>query len=149
MTTFIGKYEAKADVKGRVFVPSTYRKLLPEGKNERVVLRKDADNDCLIVFPEQVWNAKVEDLKSRLNQWDATDQLILMHFVSEAEWLDIDSQGRVLLSKKNLQAIGLESTEVLFVGMDDRFAIWSKANYEQNKLSSNDFAALLRERMVK
>jgi MraZ protein len=149
MSTFIGKYEAKADVKGRVFIPSGYRKLLPEGKNDHVVLRKDADNDCLIVFPEQVWNAKVEDLKSNLDEWDATDQLLLMQFVSDAEWLDIDSQGRVLLSKKNLQAIGVENAEVLFVGMNDRFAIWSKAKYEQIKLSSTDFAALLRERMMK
>jgi len=28
MSTFIGKYEAKADVKGRIFIPSAYRKLL-------------------------------------------------------------------------------------------------------------------------
>ena len=35
MSTFIGKYEAKADVKGRIFIPSTYRKLLPQDQRER------------------------------------------------------------------------------------------------------------------
>lgn len=149
MSTFIGKYEAKADVKGRIFIPSAYRKLLPNGEKERVVMRKDAENDCLVLFPEQVWNEKVEDFKSRLDEWNPVDQLLLMQFVSDAEWLDIDSQGRVLISKKNLQAIGVENAEVLFVGMIDRFAVWSKTRYEKAKLSSSDFATLLKERMMK
>ena len=149
MSTFIGKYEVKADVKGRIFIPSTYRKLLPDSEKERVVIRKDADNDCMILFPEHVWNQKVDELKSKLDEWNPVDQLILMQFMSDAEWLDIDSQGRVLLSKRNLQAIGVENSEVLFVGLVDRVAIWSKTRYEQSKLSSSDFSKLLKERMMK
>ena len=56
MSTFIGKYEAKADVKGRVFIPSTYRKLLPGGERDRIVMQRDTENDCLILYPEQVLN---------------------------------------------------------------------------------------------
>ena len=149
MSTFIGKYEVKADVKGRIFIPSAYRKLLPDGERERVVMRKDAENDCMVLYPEQVWNEKVADFKSRLDEWNPVEQLLLMQFVSDAEWLDIDSQGRVLISKKNLQVIGVENSEVLFVGMIDRFAVWSKTRYEQAKMSSTDFAALLKEKMKK
>lgn len=149
MSTFIGKYEAKADVKGRIFIPSNYRKLLPDAEKERVVMRKDAENDCLIVYPEHVWTEMVGEFKSKLDEWNPADQLLLMQFVSDAEWLDIDSQGRVLISKKNLQLIAVENAEVLFVGMLDRFAVWSKARYEQNKMSPTDFAALLKERMMK
>jgi MraZ protein len=149
MSTFIGKYEAKADVKGRIFIPSAYRKLLPADERGRVVLRKDAEADCLIIYPEHVWTAMLEDLKLKLDEWNPVDQLLLMQFVSDAEWLDIDSQGRVLISKKNLQAIHVENAEVLFVGMIDRFAVWSKSRYEQSKMSSADFASLLKERMMK
>jgi MraZ protein len=148
MSTFIGKYEARADVKGRIFIPSAYRKLLPDGERERIVMRRDAENDCMVLFPEHVWNEKVKDLKSKLDEWNPTDQLLLMQFVSDAEWLDIDSQGRVLISKKNLQTIGIENSEVLFVGMIDRFAVWSKARYELVKLPSANFAALLKEKMA-
>jgi MraZ protein len=149
MSTFIGKYEAKADVKGRVFIPSSYRKLLPDGAKERVVMRKDAENDCLVVFPEHVWNAKVEDFKSKLDEWNSVDQLLLMQFVSDAEWLDIDSQGRILISKKNMQTIGVENSDFMFVGMIDRFSIWSKTKYDQARMSPTDFSALLKERMLK
>ena len=149
MSTFIGKYEAKADIKGRIFIPSAYRKLLPDGERERIVMRKDAENDCMILFPEHVWTKKVEDFKSKLDEWNPQDQLLLMQFVSDAEWLDIESQGRVLISKKNLQTIGIENSEVLFVGMIDRFAVWSKSRYEQVKISPSDFAAMLKEKMMR
>ena len=148
MSTFIGKHEAKADVKGRIFIPSSYRKLLPESEKERVVLRKDTENECFVLYPESVWTKKVEDFKSKLDEWNPTDQLLLMQFVSDAEWLDIDSQGRVLISKKNLLIIGVENSEVLFVGMIDRFAIWSKTRYELAKIPGVDFAKLLKERMM-
>lgn len=149
MSTFIGKYEAKADVKGRIFIPSTYRKLLPEGEKERIVMRKDAENDCMILYPEHVWNNKVEQLKATLDEWNPIDQMILMQFVSDAEWLDIDAQGRILIAKRHLQSIAIESPEVLFVGMSDRFAVWSKTRYEQCKIPQTDFAKLLKERMMK
>ena len=149
MSTFIGKYEAKADVKGRIFIPSAYRKLLPDGEREKVVMRRDAENECMILYPEHVWNAKVEQLKATLDEWNPADQMLLMQFVADAEWLDIDSQGRVLISKRHLQSIQVENNEVLFTGMNDRFAVWSRSRYEQTLLPQNDFARRLSERMMK
>ena len=112
-------------------------------------MRKDADNDCLVLYPESVWNKKLDDFKSKLDEWNADDQLLLMQFVSDAEWLEIDSQGRVLISKKYLQLIGIENSEVLFVGMMDRFAVWGKSKFESVKLTPVDFAARLKEKMTK
>lgn len=149
MSTFIGKYEAKSDVKGRVFIPSGYRKLLSMERNERIVIRKDPDNECIIFFPEEVWNKKVNELRSNLDEWNPEDQMILLRFTEDAEWLDIDSQGRVLLSKKNQQAICLENSEVLFIGLVDRFAIWSKKHYEEVRMSPTDLATKLKEKMIR
>ena len=148
MSTFIGKYDAKADVKGRIFIPSVYRKVLRDGEKDRLVMRKDADNDCLVLYPESVWNKKIEELKLNLDEWDAGDQLLLMQFVSDAEWLDIDSQGRVLISKKYLDLIGIENNEVMFMGMMDRFAVWGRQRYEEVKVPAGDFAKRLREKMT-
>lgn len=149
MSTFIGKYEAKADIKGRIFIPSNYRKLLSNDERERIVVRKDADNDCIVFYPEHVWNKKLEDFQANLDEWNPDDQMLLLRFTEDAEWLDIDSQGRILLSKKNQQAIGLEDNEVLFIGAIDRFSLWSKARYEQVRLSQTDLATRLKEKMMK
>lgn len=149
MSTFIGKYEAKADNKGRVFIPASYRKLLAEGERDRVVMRRDAHNECLVMYPLSAWNAKVEALKSNLDEWNPEDELLLMQFVSEAEFLDIDTQGRVLISKKHMQSIAIDSTDMLFVGMSDRFAVWAKSTFEANKMPTADFAAKLKNRMMR
>ncbi len=149
MLNFIGKQEAKADIKGRIFIPSTYRKLLPEGEKERVVMRRDPENDYLVLYPVTVWNNMVQNLKSNLDEWNPDDQLLLMQFVSDAEWLDIDSQGRILLSKRHLQSIAVDGNDMLFVGLLDRIAVWSKARYEASMAAKTDFSARLKSKMMK
>ncbi len=148
MTNYIGNIEAKLDTKGRVFIPASYRKLLPENEKERVVMRKDPTHKCLTIYPESVWAEKLASFKASLDEWNPTDQLLLMQYVSDAEVLDIDSQGRILLQKKYLELIQVES-EVLFVGAIDRFCIWSKTEYESAKLSTEEFARLMNERMTR
>ena len=130
MKTFLGKIEAKIDVKGRVFVPSVFRKVFSEEDRERVVVRMEADEKYLVVYPESVWNRQVLDLQSKLNEWDPEDQMLLMQFVGDAEVLEFDAQGRVLMPKRLQVRMGLES-EVVFVGMVDRIAMWNKSMYEE------------------
>ena len=130
MKTFLGKIDAKLDAKGRVFVPSVFRKVLSEEERERVVVRMEADERYLVVYPEGVWNRQVVELQSKLNEWDPEDQMLLMQFVGDAEVLEFDAQGRVLLPKRLQVRMGLES-EVVFVGMVDKIAMWSKSMYEE------------------
>ena len=130
MKTFLGKIDAKLDAKGRVFVPSVFRKVLSEEERERIVVRMEADEKYLLVYPESVWNRQVVELQSKLNEWDPEDQMLLMQFVGDAEVLEFDAQGRVLLPKRLQVRMGLES-EIVFVGMVDRIALWSKSLYEE------------------
>ena len=130
MKTFLGKIDAKLDAKGRVFVPSVFRKVLSEEERECVVVRMEADEKYLVVYPESVWNRQVVELQSKLNEWDPDDQMLLMQFVGDAEVLEFDAQGRVLLPKRLQVRMGLES-EVVFVGMVDKIAMWSKSMYEE------------------
>ena len=130
MKTFLGKIDAKLDAKGRVFVPSVFRKVLSEEERERVVVRMEADEKYLLVYPESVWNRQVVELQSKLNEWDPEDQMLLMQFVGDAEVLEFDVQGRVLLPKRLQMRMGLEN-EIVFVGMVDRIAMWNKSVYEE------------------
>ena len=146
MNTFIGNIEARLDGKGRVFVPASYRKILAEMGSQHIVMRRDTDNECVIFYPENVWHAKVSELRNALDEWDPEDQMILMQFMSEAELLDMDSQGRVLLQKKNLEMIGAEQ-DILFVGMLDRFAIWNPSVFGEKQMPQKDLAERIRNRM--
>lgn len=148
MSTFIGNIEGRLDEKGRIFIPAAYRKILSEGESRRIVMRRDTDNECLIFYPEQVWNDKVSALRQALDEWDPEDQLILMQFMSDAETLETDAQGRVLLQKKNLETINA-GQDVLFVGMLDRFALWNPQTFEDKKMNQHDLAERIRQKMRK
>ena len=148
MNTFVGNIEAKLDEKGRIFVPAVYRKTLAEMGTKLMVMRRDTDNECLMFYPESVWNEKVEQLRQTLDGWDPEDQLILMQFMADAEYLEMDGQGRILLQKKNLETIGAQN-DVLFVGMLNRFALWAPDTFAAKKLSQTELAARLRAKMNK
>ena len=146
MTTFIGNIEARLDDKGRIFIPAAYRKILAEYASRRVVLHREPDTDCLVFYPEQVWNQRVMELQEKLDEWNPDDQMLLMQFMSEAQLLEPDNQGRVLIQKRDLEQIGAEG-DVIFVGMLNRFALWSPQRFEERKLEKKDFAAALRQKM--
>ena len=68
MIQFLGNIEAKIDAKGRVFIPATFRKQLQAVGEERLVLRKDVFQTCLVLYPERVWLATQQQLRSRLSR---------------------------------------------------------------------------------
>lgn len=146
MTLFSGKSESKTDAKGRVFIPAVFRRQLPENDRERVVVRMDVSNKYLVIYPENVWQNKVLDLQKKLNEWDSDDQILLMRFVEDAEILDIDSQGRILLPKRFISAMNIQS-ETVFVGLVDRIALWSKPDYVQFQSCQPDLSDLLRKKI--
>ena len=146
MNTFIGNIEARLDGKGRVFVPASYRKILAEMGSAHIIMRRDTDNECVIFYPEHVWQNKVNQLRSALDEWEPEYQMILMQIMSEAEILDMDSQGRVLLQKKHLEMIGAQQ-DILFVGMLDRFAIWNPTVFNEKQMPQKDLAERIRNRM--
>ena len=82
---FLGNIEAKTDAKGRAFLPAVFRKMLQASGSESLVLRKDIFQDCLVLYPESVWNEQMDTLRGKLNRYNAQHQKIFRQFVSEVE----------------------------------------------------------------
>ena len=126
------------DAKGRAFLPAVFRKVLQASGEEVLVLRKDVFQKCLVLYPESVWNARLDMLKAQLKQWKPIHQQIFRQFVSEAEALTLDGNGRFLISKRLLKAAEIEQN-IQFIGMDDTIEIWSPQLLEQTLKSDEDF----------
>ncbi|MBQ6751744.1 MAG: division/cell wall cluster transcriptional repressor MraZ [Bacteroidaceae bacterium] len=127
---FVGDFQAKTDAKGRVFLPAAFRKILEAEGELELVLRRDVFQHCLVLYPESVWNQQLDELKQGLNQWNREHQMMLRQFLLDAEVLEWDSQGRILLSKRKMQYAGIEN-DVRFLAMVDRIEIWGKQEYEK------------------
>ena len=135
---FLGNIEAKTDVKGRVFLRSVFRKVLQASGEEQLVLRKDIYQKCLVLYPESVWNEKVDMLKAQLKPWKPSHQQMLRQFISEAEAISLDGNGRFLISKR-LQKVAEIDQDVQFIGMDNTIEIWSPQHLKQILKSDEDF----------
>lgn len=146
MLRFLGNIDAKLDVKGRVFVPATFRKLLQQSGETDLILRKDIFQNCLILYPIPVWDEEVSRLRSCLNRWGKQQQHIFRQFLLDAERLEMDASGRILLPKRYQEMICIES-EVRFLGVDNTIEIWAKGELESTLIPSEDFGIEL-ERLM-
>ena len=143
---FLGNIEAKADAKGRAFLPAVFRKVLQASGEENLVLRKDVFESCLVLYPERVWNEQLDVLRQRLNRWDKKQWQIFRQFVSDAEVVTLDGNGRFLIPKRYLKLAGIEQ-ELKFIGVDDTIEIWSKDNSEAPFVEPVDFGSALQTLM--
>ena len=144
MLRFLGNIEAKTDAKGRVFIPAVFRKQLQVASEESLVLRKDVFQDCLVLYPESVWFKTQEQLRRRLNRWNARQQAVFRQFVSDAEVVVPDGNGRILIPRRYLQMAGIRD-EVRFIGMDNTIEIWAKERAELPFMEAEDFSQALQE----
>lgn len=143
---FLGNSEAKTDAKGRVFLPAVFRKQLQTAFEECLILRKDTYQDCLVLYPESIWNEQMNELRSRLNRWNSKHQMIFRQFVSDVEIINLDSNGRFLIPKRYLKIANIQQ-EVRFIGMDDTIEIWSKEIANKPFLAPDIFGKELEEIM--
>jgi len=145
---FLGNIEAKIDAKCRVFVPAAFRKIIVAENQQNLYLRKDIYQECIVVYPESVWEEELTLLRKRLNKWIPEEQEIYRQFMLEAEAVEIDSSGRILISRSLLNISGI-NTEVRFLGVDNTIEIWPKESLEKNRIEPEEFKNKIRELMGK
>ena len=135
---FIGNIEAKIDAKGRAFLPAVFRKVLQTSGEENLVLRKDVFQNCLVLYPESVWNERLDLLKSQLHPWKHTHQQMFRQFVSEAEVVTLDGNGRFLISKRLLKVAEIDQ-DIQFIGMDNTIEMWAPERLKQTLKTEEEF----------
>ena len=143
---FLGNIEAKIDVKGRAFLPAIFRKVLQTENEERLVLRKDVFQPCLVLYPESVWNEQMDSMRQRLNRWNKQHQQVFRQFVSEVELLTLDGNGRFLIPKRYQRMADIEQ-DIKFTGMGDTIEIWNVQKAEEQQMTAEEFGQALEELM--
>jgi len=137
---FLGSIDAKIDAKMRVFVPAIFRKVLQTEGQSVLILRKDLFQNCLVLYPECVWEIEIQKLRSRLSRWDKFQQQLFRQFVVDTERLELDASGRILIPKRCLQMIGAD-LEIQFLGVDNTIEIWVKNQLNESLIPAEDFAS--------
>ena len=120
----IGKYPAKMDDKGRLFVPAKLREEL--GELFYVTYGFNGGHKCLTAYTCADWKAMNENYnKLAITQRSGAASLIFINAVECAP----DKQYRFSLSQNLMGYAGIER-DVLIVGRAGQAEIWNAAEYE-------------------
>lgn len=136
----IGKYTAKVDDKGRLFVPAKLRAEL--GEVFYVTVGFHGTRRCLTAYTKEGW----EELNARFNAMTLSQKAGPIGFVfSNAVECVPDKQYRFLLSTNLFQYAGI-SRDVVIVGQAGQAEIWDAQAYsefEQEMLTPENLLASL------
>lgn len=120
----IGKFPAKMDDKGRLFVPAKLREEL--GERFFVTYGFNGGHKCLTAYTASDWQAMTENFnRLSITQRSGAASLI---FINAAECTP-DKQFRFGLTQNLLGYAGIER-DVLIVGRAGQAEIWDAAEYE-------------------
>lgn len=144
---FTGNIDAKADAKGRLFLPAAFRKILSAGGEEGLIMRRDVFQSCLVLYPASVWDAQVDAITARTNMFDAAGRNALRRFVAGAESIALDGNGRLLIPRRYLDACGIAS-DVRFIGVDNTIEIWDREAADKLLDEPEGLAASLQQMMT-
>ena len=105
-------------------MPTRHREVLVATAAGELTLTKHP-HGCLMVFPRPEW----EKFRERIAQLPMSAQWWKRIFLGNAQDVEMDGTGRVLVSPELRQAAGL-TREVMLLGMGQHFELWDKASYE-------------------
>ncbi|MBQ0048673.1 MAG: division/cell wall cluster transcriptional repressor MraZ [Bacteroidales bacterium] len=143
---FTGNSDAKADAKGRIFLPAAFRKLLTQSGEEGLVMRRDIFQKCLVLYPRSVWDRMLDQVVASTSPFNGKGRDVMRRLVAGTENLSLDSDGRILIPRRYLEMAGITS-EVRFIGMDDTIEIWNRQAADA-LLESEDQLALDMEALM-
>ena len=144
MTTFIGDFVCKPDAKGRIVLPSLFKKAMSEADGRCFVVRKDLFDDCLVLIPHEEWQKEVRILETKLSGFRQKDKQLKRAMYRSTAELNLDANGRFLIPKRLLEMIDV-SGEVVLLGVGGTIELWSKQQFDKGGLSGDELGELAEE----
>jgi MraZ protein len=142
-----GATKVTLDAKGRLAIPVRYRERLLTRAEGHLVATIDQDR-CLLIYPLPDWEEierKLTRLPALVQQARRLQGLMLGH----ATELDMDSHGRILLTRELRSFAGLDR-QAMLIGQGNKFELWDEERWNARREqwladAANDQAGLPQE----
>lgn len=140
---FRGSAPTKIDEKGRLKVPTTFRRLLEE-RYGRDVFITSVLGDSVLLYPLSVWE-EIEDRLAALPSTNRTKQRYLERISYFGQQGQLDKQGRVVIPPLLRDSADMTG-EVVVNARLDHLEVWNskrlKARFTDEPFSDEDFEYL-------
>lgn len=137
---FLSSHESGVDAKKRVSIPASFRKAL--AGEESIFVWPSMDKNCLEGGGDRLV-ARFQNAIMRLKPMDQRREALSYAIFGRGRSYKFDDGGRVVMDMELLDFAGI-TDRALFVGLGDRFQIWSPRDH-QSRL--DDMQSLARESM--
>jgi MraZ protein len=128
MSMFRGIQAVNLDAKGRFVLPSRYRERFLKEESTDVVITIDTEERCLLLYPVEQWS-EIESKLADLPSFNAPARRIQRLLMGHATDLELDAQGRLLLTPPLRQYANLKKRMVL-VGQGNKIELWDEAHWQ-------------------
>ena len=146
MNTLIGTYECKVDAKGRLMLPVSFKKQIASVMANGFVLKRAVFQPCLELYPMNQWELLMQNI-NKLNRFKKKNNDFIRRFTAGVKSVDLDSSGRLLISKDLVGFAGI-SKEIVVTSAVNIIEIWDKDKYEKAiNDAAGDFADLAEDVM--
>ena len=120
---FRGATKVNLDAKGRMAIPTRYRERLGSRCGGEIVVTVDRDH-CLLIYPLPDWE-ELERKLVRLPSMNKVARNIVRIMVGYATEVDMDNNGRILVSRELRDFAGLDKAAML-IGQGNKFELWDE-----------------------
>ena len=146
MSYLIGTYECKIDVKGRLLIPSAFKKQLAPVIAKGFVLKRAVFQNCLELYPLEEWEDLIKKVNS-LNRFKKKNNDFIRRFTAGVKFIELDNNGRLLIPKDLIEFSNI-NREVTLSSSVNIIEIWDKVSYEKAIVDSRDGFAKLAEEVM-
>jgi MraZ protein len=130
IVVFRGATKVNLDAKGRLAIPTRYRERLASRCAGQMVVTVDKDH-CLLVFPLQDWE-ELERKLVRLPSMNKVARNIVRIMVGYATEVEMDGNGRILVSRELRDFAGLDKAAIL-IGQGNKFELWDEEAWTEKR----------------
>ena len=141
MNSFVGHIQAKIDTKGRLLFPAAFKKTLSPQSNESFVVKKDIFENCLVIYPSNVWQEMVEKLQNSLNPYNQQHNMFLRMFFLDTAYITLDNNNRLLIPKR-LLSLGSIKHDVILLGVGNKIELWDPTLLKQSLTGNKQYIEL-------
>ncbi len=132
MVSFFGRFRVSMDAQHRLMIPVRLREgLVGENSGFYVSPGLEERSRYLIAYSQSFWVRITTQFKEFRNLKDgiSAERTLKKHFFGRTHSLDMDANGRILLTKDLCDYANLKS-KVLLVGMQDFVEIWAEESWQ-------------------
>ena len=146
MNYLIGTYECKIDFKGRLLIPSAFKKQLAPVIPKGFVLKRAVFQNCLELYPLEQWEELIKKVNS-LNRFKKKNNDFIRRFTAGVKFIELDGNGRLLIPRDLIEISNIKREVTLSTSVNI-IEIWDKSSYEKAIADSRDGFAQLAEEVM-